>query len=226
MKEIWEKNKIYIILAIIVITLLPLIINYTVINNGFESKAGNDGWASFFGSYLGGVIGGIGTLIAVLVTTHQTRKIQEENKSQNKKNMKIQILNEKVKDYKDISILTSNVCNYLLNFDVSSVLINKCNSSEITNKIDTLVSLIIQIEISGMALENSSSRKMLIDAINTIKNVYPLFEKIAKKTFNKNDEKVFNDSIEKSIEEFTLVQNEIYKDAEKIYEEKYSIENN
>ncbi len=33
----------------------------------------------FFGSYLGGIFGGIGTLVAVVITTRQARKHQEEN---------------------------------------------------------------------------------------------------------------------------------------------------
>lgn len=54
--------------------ILPLAINNFIINNNYYSKATNDGWASFFGSYLGGILGGFGTLASVLITLRETRK--------------------------------------------------------------------------------------------------------------------------------------------------------
>lgn len=81
-KEFYKryKNKIIIAILIVLILVAPFIIQYGVINNNFISKATNDGWALFWGSYLGGLFGGIGTLIALYITVKQTREIQDENK--------------------------------------------------------------------------------------------------------------------------------------------------
>ena len=71
---------IYIIIIIVVILIiLPLLIEKFIVNNEFLSKASNDGWIAFLGSYIGGIIGGMGTLIAMVVTTRETRRIQRKN---------------------------------------------------------------------------------------------------------------------------------------------------
>lgn len=71
---------IYIIIIIVVILIiLPLLIEKFIVNNEFLSKASNDGWIAFLGSYIGGIIGGMGTLIAMVVTTRETRSIQRKN---------------------------------------------------------------------------------------------------------------------------------------------------
>lgn len=93
MKKMLNRYIVYIIVAILIIMGLPFFIQFSVIDNNWLSKASNDGWASFFGSYLGGVIGGIGTLIAMLVTTRETRRIQEENKEMQNENKELQVKN-------------------------------------------------------------------------------------------------------------------------------------
>ncbi len=68
------KYLLVIIGGALITILIPLIINVVIINNNIYSKASNDGWASFFGSYFGGILGGFGTLAGVLITLRETRK--------------------------------------------------------------------------------------------------------------------------------------------------------
>lgn len=55
------------------ISVIPILINEAVINNDYFSKASNDGWVSFLGSYLGGILGGLATLLGVLITLKSSR---------------------------------------------------------------------------------------------------------------------------------------------------------
>lgn len=69
------KNIIIIVgILLFVIIAIPFGINELVVNNDYYSKATNDGWVSFMGSYLGGIFGGFATLIGVLITLKTTRK--------------------------------------------------------------------------------------------------------------------------------------------------------
>jgi hypothetical protein len=68
------KYLLMIIGTLLISILIPLIVNRVIINNNFHSKASNDGWISFYGSYLGGILGGFGTLVGVLITLRETRK--------------------------------------------------------------------------------------------------------------------------------------------------------
>lgn len=80
MSSIQSEKKIslwWFILLIIFIVLSPILVYFFIIENNFPSKASNDAWTSFWGSYLGG----ISTLIAVFITVKQTRDIQNENKN-------------------------------------------------------------------------------------------------------------------------------------------------
>ncbi|HBF2562757.1 hypothetical protein [Clostridioides difficile] len=67
------------------IILVPPILKFVI--KIFERFVGNTSseWLSFYGSYLGGILGGIATLMAVVITTNQTRIIQEENKKETRK---------------------------------------------------------------------------------------------------------------------------------------------
>ena len=58
---------------------IPWGIELLIFRNNVYSIIGNDSWASFLGSYVGGVIGGAGTLLAVIITTKETRIIQQKN---------------------------------------------------------------------------------------------------------------------------------------------------
>lgn len=78
-----ESNlfNLFFIIFIVIITcvVVPFAINSGPIDSQWTSKASNEGWISFWGSYLGGLFGGAGTLIAVIVTTQQARDHQKEN---------------------------------------------------------------------------------------------------------------------------------------------------
>ncbi|HEK4771424.1 TPA: hypothetical protein SOL08_002075 [Clostridioides difficile] len=87
-KWILEKEGIAEVI-IIAITIFFLLVIFPpglkLIMNKFENLLGSTAgeWLSFYGSYLGGILGGIATLMAVVITTNQTRIIQEENKKEN-----------------------------------------------------------------------------------------------------------------------------------------------
>ncbi|MBU3103063.1 hypothetical protein [Clostridium gasigenes] len=115
-----KKNKTYIIIGIIIVFILPILINIFIINNNFYSKAGNDGWISFLGSYIGGIFGGLVTLIALTKTTKQSqeyqqasfelsRGIQNQSMSESRKLLMIQTLNEKINDYNKINEPTKQI---------------------------------------------------------------------------------------------------------------------
>lgn len=71
----YKKNRIKIIILILVV----IVIAAPFILNCFSATITWEAWVSFLGSYLGGVFGGAGTLIAVIITTRQAKKHQEEN---------------------------------------------------------------------------------------------------------------------------------------------------
>lgn len=75
-------KKTIVILILIILTIL--IITKVIVESTVISKASNDGWLSFIGSFAGGCIGGIGTLLAVYFTTKQTREMQQRNDRKNK----------------------------------------------------------------------------------------------------------------------------------------------
>lgn len=83
LEQFFIDHKEYIIKSSIIICALPMIVYILVITPFPPSgNIGRDSWVGFFGSYLGGLLGGIGTLLAVIITTNQTRDIQEENKEE------------------------------------------------------------------------------------------------------------------------------------------------
>ena len=112
-----KHKKISISFTIIFLILLPLILDLFVFNNNIYSKASNDGWASFFGSYLGGIFGGIATLAAVLISIKETRDIQKENDKANKAkdeiNAKKELERERLRIMPILSI-ENNYCKHTL----------------------------------------------------------------------------------------------------------------
>lgn len=90
--------KKYLLFWVIGIIIMPILINYLIINNNFFSKAGNDGWASFWGSYLGAIFSGIITLIVMYVTIidgrKNTKKAIDFNRYMQFRNEKIALTNE------------------------------------------------------------------------------------------------------------------------------------
>ncbi|MGG4106958.1 hypothetical protein AAXB25_23970 [Paenibacillus lautus] len=69
-----NRKNVGLLLSIILIICTPLLINEFIVNSDFYSKASNDSWVSFLGSYLGGIFGGIATLTAVVITLKETNK--------------------------------------------------------------------------------------------------------------------------------------------------------
>lgn len=84
-----------IILMILAGIIIPTLVYKNIYSNSYYFNLSNNEWMVFLGSILGGLIAGIGTLMAVLITTAETRRIQNENIKNN--NKPVLILEEKNK---------------------------------------------------------------------------------------------------------------------------------
>lgn len=71
--KVKKTSKLILLVIILILLVIPVFVNWAVINNDFYSKATNDSWVSFLGSYLGGILGGFATLIGVLITLKSSR---------------------------------------------------------------------------------------------------------------------------------------------------------
>lgn len=63
----------YAILALILIIIVPLGIDFLIIGNKFPSNLSNSDWVVFLGSYIGSIIGSLATLVGILITIKFTR---------------------------------------------------------------------------------------------------------------------------------------------------------
>ena len=88
--------------------------NYLIIGNNFASKATNDGWASFFGSYLGGVLGGGATLFAVLFTIDNNHLEYEQNRLKEQDEL---IAKSAVIIYNDFDFIFKDIHSFLIRFE-------------------------------------------------------------------------------------------------------------
>lgn len=79
-KRTYIKYGVLVIMAIIIISITPLMIDYLIIGNDFPSNIDNDEWVSFLGSYIGAVIGSIATLIGIIITLNFTTKQTKEER--------------------------------------------------------------------------------------------------------------------------------------------------
>lgn len=55
------------IIILLIITLIPVFLQYIIINNGIISNVSNDGWAGFFGGYIGSIIGAFATIKEIVM---------------------------------------------------------------------------------------------------------------------------------------------------------------
>lgn len=117
----------FIILTLAITVITPVALQYCIIENDFPSKASNDGWASFFGSYLGGVFGGIATLVAVILTIHFNQKEQERRSNEEKRE---RIRKSVIIIYNDFEFSFNNIRDFLFFYWKNKN--NRC----ITNKLE------------------------------------------------------------------------------------------
>lgn len=76
----------FVILGLVSLFLaIPYSINRYIICNSEYSKATNDGWTSFFGSYLGAIIGGVISLFVAKITLNNEFKHQKKQEDENNK---------------------------------------------------------------------------------------------------------------------------------------------
>ena len=55
------------IIILLIITLIPVFLQYIIFNNGIISNVSNDGWAGFFGGYIGSIIGAFATIKEIVM---------------------------------------------------------------------------------------------------------------------------------------------------------------
>ncbi|KHD16016.1 hypothetical protein AWN73_09840 [Clostridium butyricum] len=75
-----KKYYKYIVIFGLILIILPLLINWTILDNKFPSNADNNAWIGFFGSYIGASIGAVITLSGVIITINFTRKESKEDR--------------------------------------------------------------------------------------------------------------------------------------------------
>ena len=55
------------IIILLIITLIPVFLQYIIFNNGIIPNVSNDGWAGFFGGYIGSIIGAFATIKEIVM---------------------------------------------------------------------------------------------------------------------------------------------------------------
>ena len=55
------------IIILLIITLIPVFLQYIIFNNGIISNVSNDGWAGVFGEYIGSIIGAFATIKEIVM---------------------------------------------------------------------------------------------------------------------------------------------------------------
>ena len=75
-----RRIKVLLISIVVIVLMIPIILEFFIFRNTFQSPVDNNGWASFLGSYLGGVLGGLCTLATLFVTVRESQRIQRDNK--------------------------------------------------------------------------------------------------------------------------------------------------
>jgi len=119
-----KKRDIFLIFMIFFIILsatLVLIYLYYFSNDFYNNLA----------SIIGGSIGGVTTLIAVLITTRQTRKIQETNKNHEWKKHQIEIRFNLVKEFYDMLLTINKTLGFLFSNLISNEDYQHTNQNEI-----------------------------------------------------------------------------------------------
>lgn len=69
-KKFWP----FIIGSAIAVAVVPLVIDWLIIGNGFPSNISNTDWVGFFGGYIGALIGSVISLLGILWTISFTRE--------------------------------------------------------------------------------------------------------------------------------------------------------
>ncbi|MDD7793680.1 hypothetical protein [Clostridium sp. 'White wine YQ'] len=230
-----KKEKIYYIVSSMTFIIC---IGLLVWNATYHSPYGD------YYSFLGGIIGGIATLAAVILSIIETRKIQEENKEITRKIqdenlrysnnlLKIQILNEKILDYKILHKSISEFMNYFDEFaDFCCIIPPKITvdyKKDLNSQINKITKLNDNIRINGKCVESLYFNKKLcdlngknLDFLSYEKKIYheaPTLDEVRKIHY------AMIDFLEKWILEYNDFFIELTNEISSLYVEKYSIAN-
>lgn len=171
----WKK---FIMISIAIVVLLPILVNFVIINNNFYSKASNDGWISFWGSYIGGIFGGVGTLIALNITVSNsqkyqedsfqlTRDIQKENVIENNKLLSIQVTKDKINDYAKLVEQVKKLEYFIIMDNFQNKFFNFQSEKNVGDYFTEFVLIKEDLFAKALCLEE----KKLIEMINEIKGL-------------------------------------------------------
>lgn len=132
---------VFVIILFLLIVLMPVLLEFFVFRNNFESVLNNETWANFLGGYIGGVLGGVSTLIAVYISTKETRRIQSENYKQFVEENKYRERQEKKKFADEIVEYISKYITYISDYFYSCR-----NLNIVTNRRDNLKMQLFTLE--------------------------------------------------------------------------------
>ncbi|HBF9359880.1 TPA: hypothetical protein KO307_003103 [Clostridioides difficile] len=190
-KESFQKKPIGWIsgVLIIAIIIIPLIVTFTIsVRNPIFNFNESNGWLGFWGSYLGGILGGLATLVAVVITTNQTRKIQEDNTTETRKIQEDNIERMKREDkIRRKRIFADDIMECIVKYlaEISECFYNKQKSRTVSRE----MYFILQIKLNNIeySVLQDDAYKILV-----------LIEKLDKK-ISILDEKKFNEICKKLI---------------------------
>ncbi len=79
-----KKTLILICTIVLIVSFIPLFMDWVIINNDFPSNITNSDWVGFFGGYIGALIGASVSLAGIIITIRYTNE-------QNKKDRELQV---------------------------------------------------------------------------------------------------------------------------------------
>lgn len=163
----FKSNCLKFILIPLIAFIIPVFIwicLYLEFEKGYEQS-----WAIGVGLF-GSISGGICTLIAVIISTMETRKIQDENKEFNKRQLKIILINDQINEYKNLKDILdkfyqklknskNNIEIYALKKEIDSftkVIIDNSINDDLINDIDNIIMNLLCMDDRNTAIHIES----------------------------------------------------------------------
>lgn len=178
-------------------------------------------------AFSGAVIGGLSTLIALYVSTEETRRIQCKSENYNRAQLKIQITNEKIRDYKEYYLsITPIYMHYEKIFDMINIISsNEFIMKDIFDFFQTMLDLMDLVQLNSKCCENDIINKTQNDIDILMIDIVRTFEKIFKREDLLNSAIELNGSSLGIRNKLTVLQVEIRDEINELYKKKYSLQN-
>ncbi|MBS6006889.1 MAG: hypothetical protein KIB43_07990 [Clostridium baratii] len=211
----------------IILTIISIVITASAIwfmlSKGFE-KGAEDSWTIGVGLF-GSLAGGICTLLAVILGNNQTKKIQNENTLFTIKQFELTILNDKIKEYKNIKEQLLNIRNSIEMYQYLNI--DKIKDfDKLVNDVKNISYKVSKFITDINCIEDEIQRRFLDEAAYKLNNGLMELEGgsyIGDEIYNKNK---FKDSIEEFIKGTeSTISNVIDTEIYRFYNEKYNLLN-